>query len=629
MIITRNRKGINFDAGFPLENEDDLKLLYVDSNPIQRKRLSGWLKSPDSEPLVLVGQIGTGKTTTIAMAFADAGITPDIKLSLDTDTSGYTPGAYWGLFLGHILKAALQLGIDPALFGFSGDLFENNFASVREISELLKRRSNGLADFNKKKRLLSRIEASLEYIQPQLRELIATIEQKNGRRLFVFAEGIDKFKIHTPDYESLIDLLDFLSRYKTLFEANLLHLFGERREWKSTSKLILTATKQVDIISLMRRRMGVYASSRETIYPILASLSGGNPRQALRLLIEHEFALNAEMEIKQCLDYACQRVRDDYLNTISDLFDPELLKVIDRDRYIKTGTLTGFDSRAAAQEAVYQNWIIIEEEPDHAQNWQANINPLLQPAIQTLATLPETLETKLLREWALDHDTSPFGLDFNIESSTPKHYIERLHEEKIHSDYTITEVFDRMAAYFIEPSHKEKIIVSFKNRDLVELSNDFVLGRAGTFNPLRFKDVKYEEEPDMPVEDWLLFHLHEESFDGYSIRFYRNLSERECTELDQKRDAFLDFNMIWWIEEARLRKYLPFWPQLKQFFKILHLEEEVLSNITPREIEDDLEDLESNLEELDNTKGTKAENLKQSVLRLKNVLLYLKKKNHG
>ena len=627
MTIKRNRKGINFDAGFPLESEEDLELLYIDTNLIERKRLSEWISSPDSEPLVVAGQIGTGKTTTIARAFSDAGISPDIKLSLDTDTTGYSQGAFWGLLLGHALHTALHEEIAPSTFGFTDDLFEKNFGSIGEISEFLIRRPKSLTDYNEKKRLLSRIEASLEFIQPQLRDLMAAIEQKKGRRLFIFAEGIDKFKLHTADYESLIELLDFLKGYKTLFEANLLQLFGEQREWKNTQKLYLTATTQDNIIALMRRRMGVYASSRDSIYPLLASLSGGNPRQALRLLIEHEFALDAEMKMKQRLDYACQRVRDDYLD-INDLFDLELLKVIDRDRYIKTGTLTGFDSRATAQEAIYQNWVIIEEGTDHHQNWPAIINPLLQPAIRSLNSLPETPETILLKQWARDHDASPFGLDFDIDSANQTHYLDRLKEEKFHQTYNIAEVFDRMAAYFIDPSHKEKIIISFKNRDLVETGNEFVLGRAGTFNSIDFKDIKIEDKTDMPVEDWLLAKLEEEPFDGYSVRFYRDLSERECVELDQKRDAFLNFNMIWWIAESQLRKYLRYWPQLKQFFKIFHLEEEMLANITPQEIEDDLEDLEYDLEDLEDTAGEEAENLKQARLRLKHVLQYLQKEKH-
>ncbi len=88
--------------------------------------------------------------------------------------------------------------------------------------------------------------------------------------------------------------------------------------------------------------------------------------------------------------------------------------------------------------------------------------------------------------------------------------------------------------------------------------------------------------------------------------------------MDQRRDTFIDFKMIWWIPYDDLKEYLKYWPQLREFFSIYRLEEDMLSNISKEEIEEDLEDIDL----IDFSTQSK----KQLKKRLRSVLNYLKNK---
>jgi hypothetical protein len=89
--------------------------------------------------------------------------------------------------------------------------------------------------------------------------------------------------------------------------------------------------------------------------------------------------------------------------------------------------------------------------------------------------------------------------------------------------------------------------------------------------------------------------------------------------LDQRRDALIDYKMIWLIPYHDLKRYLKYWPQLRQFFNIFHLEKDVFANISKEEIEEDLEDIETMDTSQDPSKGQ----LKERLLR---VLNYMKKR---
>jgi len=73
--------------------------------------------------------------------------------------------------------------------------------------------------------------------------------------------------------------------------------------------------------------------------------------------------------------------------------------------------------------------------------------------------------------------------------------------------------------------------------------------------------------------------------------------------------------MLWWVQEDNLKRYLSFWPQLRQLFRIYRLEDELWRGISMNEIEADI----------DLIQDLSSENDPEGVRRLKNVLDFLRK----
>lgn len=592
--MKRNRYGINFDLGVPLLSNEEIEILYVEMYAEQKQRLIDWMKNENEAPIIVAGQIGTGKTTLIEKAFQESSSPWDIQVKLDTDVPMplYGRGAFWGFCLGKVLDFARQLEIDVSIYNLPEDLIQVKYANngpellINRLTEM----PMAISDFNNKKKLYNLVDENIDIIKIQLLDIIKKIENNIQRKLFFFAEGIDKFHPHTADYVSVVDLLNFLSQCKTLYEANLIHLLGAE-SWhnRSSKKVFLTGASNERLIEILTKRMGVYVKSREEMLPILSALSGGNVRQAVRLLMEFDEAVGKKRkDIKEALDYACRRVRNDLLDILSGSIDAELLKVVNRDKYITSGTLSDFAGREISQNAIYNNWILISDEADRELKWKANINPLLLPAIETFQYIPESPETELIREWAETHEVSPFGLEIGTSAVDKNKFFDIIGSESTLIPLDIMETFECMAAYFLSPERKDKIIIAYENKELVRLANDFIIGKAGTYKPGNFKNISFEEVPEGQLDIYLDILSKEQQHDGYSIFFEKKLTPAELIALDQRRDAFNDYKMIWWIPYEDLKGYLKYWPQLRQFFKVYRLEEDIFGSLTREGIEQDL-----------------------------------------
>lgn len=619
--MKRNKYGINFDLGVPLQSKEEFEILYVELNTDEKHRLIHWIKDKNEGPIIVYGQIGIGKTTLIEKAFQEAFVQCDIRVALDTEVLMYERGAFWGVFLGKVLKYAQQMKIDVSTYKLPEDLLQVKYedGGLDTLINRLIEIPLEISDINYIKKVYTQIDKNIEIIKKQLQDIIKKIENKIHRKLFIFAEGIDKFNVHTAEYILILNLLDFFCQYKTLYEANLIHLLGQA-EWHNhnSKKIFLAGASSERISEILNKRLGVYSKSREEMLPLLSALSGGNARQGLRLLMEYDNAVGKERkDTKEALDFACRKVRDDLLNILTGDIEPELLEVVNRDEYITPGTLLDFGSREVSQNAVYNNWIQILGEADQELKWPAVVNPLLLPAIEAFKNLPESPEIKMLRKWAEAHEISPFGLEINVSTVDKNKFFDIISSESSLVSLNIMEIFDSMAAYFLNPDRKDKIIIAYENKDLVQLANDFIIGKAGTYKPGNFKDIKYDEVHEVPL-DIFLREFEREPYDGYSIFFEKKLAKKRLIALDQRRDAFIDFKMIWWIPYDDLKEYLKYWPQLREFFSIYRLEEDMLSNISKEEIEEDLEDIDL----IDFSTQSK----KQLKKRLRSVLNYLKTK---
>lgn len=640
--MKRNKHGINFDPGIPLTTDQDFQILYLDIIPEKKQRVIEWMKDDSDNPLCVAGQIGTGKTTFIVKAIMEAGKKPDLTISFDTQIPFFTSGAFWSVFFGNILSYAQGIGIDISFFKIDEIFIEKKHGDLREIIDLLCSPVSSVDLFNRKKNLFSKADNHIDAIQNIAGTIIHLIEKKQARPILFFAEGVDKFSIHRADYFSLLPLLNFLSRYKTLYEANLIHIAGGGEKWQHKSnKVIVNNISNQNLSKILEKRMGVYSKAKQGILPLISELSGGNMRQGLRLLMEYDYAAGKLNKNRiESINYASKRVRNDFLNIPAGKINPELLQVIHRDNFLKTGIVAGLSQGEDARNAIYSNWVLITDEPDENQNWPTLINPLILPGLSSVKTIPDSPETQLIKNWAKEYDISPFGLEIDSNGFETKHVdtektsMENVPQEGVpdragiffniinnlqysYDAMNIAEIFDGMASFVVNSERKDKIIIAYKKRDLVDLANDYIIGRAGCYKSIQFNEIFLNTGSSKNFFMTIIESIDDDKFDAYSILFDDILSKDQMLLFEKNRDQFIEHKMVWWIEDNALQKYLPCWTQLRQFFYIFRLEQDILKSMTTKEIKQDLDILQYSQSE---------NGAEQHIKKLKAVLKFLQKK---
>ena len=100
----------------------------------------------------------------------------------------------------------------------------------------------------------------------------------------------------------------------------------------------------------------------------------------------------------------------------------------------------------------------------------------------------------------------------------------------------------------------------------------------------------------------------------YSVELIGKWTEAQLRDLEHRRDILGNLQMLWWIQQEDLKRYLRFWPQLRQFFRIYRLEDELWRSITKEEIQADIDLIKEMSDESD----------PEGVRRLSAVLTYLK-----
>ncbi len=590
--MIRNENGINFDVGYPL-SDTDFHLLYVDINKDKHQRFLDWIKDVKSAPLIICGQIGTGKTTFIEKGFfeTDNQKSPvDIKFSFDTDTLFHFEGEYWGLFLGKIIDLAGRLKVDISSFKLGEDILGLG-CSDNDLKEQLLREAISISEIKKQKDVFNKVGNLVAELIPLIKKIILRIEDKNGRKLLIYAEGIDKFRYNEVAYLSVQGILDFMADYKTLYEVNFVHLFFGNNKWRMSDAIILHNAGKQEVGAVLQKRLGDrYKDFYSGIIPAIAGMSGGNLRQGLKILTEYYYAVEVlKKTADQAFSYACNLTRNNSLYIAREKFPSDLIKVVYRDRYLLTETITG-EQRDSVHDALYNNWIMITGESKDKKQWESMINPLITPASDIITDLPESSEAMLLKQWAKEHEISPFGMEIDksvseeqiidikaeIESENKDTVAATLFKTRIFdiidsescglNPFNIIDLFERLAAYFLEEKRKDKIIIAYDDSEIAKIANDFIVGKAATYKPVECKDIILEN----PTAGNILTQIrnNEGKYTALFIFFGNALSDEDALTLNKLRDRFIQNRMIWWIKFDHLRSYLEKWTQLQQFFLI-------------------------------------------------------------
>ena len=118
----------------------------------------------------------------------------------------------------------------------------------------------------------------------ELAEMLEVMSDTLGRPPLIFCEGVDKYRFSGGEIHLLSPTLSIISKSmgKLLYELNLLYTVNLDFEWQKqdATMMILTSSDETKIRKMLQRRAGIYSSYRESVFEILAKLSGGNPRAA-------------------------------------------------------------------------------------------------------------------------------------------------------------------------------------------------------------------------------------------------------------------------------------------------------------------------------------------------------------
>ena len=622
--MKRREYGVNLDDGVALSTEEEFRLLYVPCNPDETACLQGWFADDTQESLMLGGQIGSGKTTLlkeVSRSFIDAQI---ITVRFDTDPIEPSEGGYSMLLFGRILQVCLKAGVEVDGCGIALSDFPSIDAdSWHAFVDKTTSWPSNLQEAGRLRNVCAVMSENARLVRKACGQLLNRLRDITSREPIIIAEGIDKFSPGTPEYFSLCDTLTFLAKRKTLFEVNAVHLFQEQDFRPGIGKLFVGGIGEDMLVEMLQKRLGSYAPVYQDAFSLIVEYSGGNARQALRLLNAYYFRrAQRQNDHTAAIAMACHQVGKNLLNMPYGRFPTDIVTVVKRDKYIEGSLLTDPKTATGANDALYHNWLFVQGEPDPATptKWPAIINPLIDEAIKWEADAPRTPEEEAVRKWAQDHDISPLGLNLPVDDNGKPAW-NKFWEEIEASSFSgrdalnILGLIEEIGAGLFGVERQDRIIITYQDRKNLEAVRDFLVGEANTYSLFPCEEITLEGgEGREPVIELLMRLADQDPNRIYSVELTGKWTEAQLRDLEHRRDILDNLQMLWWIQQDDLKRYLRFWPQLRQFFRIYRLEDELWRGITMEEIQADIDFIKEMSEESD----------PEGVRRLLNVLAYLK-----
>ncbi len=642
--MTINKRGLTIDLGYPL-SEAEMEDLFVDLFPELKGRCLKWLKDiADIRPMMLAGQIGSGKTTLINQLFLESGIEPDLRLSFDKDDFDVSIGGFLGYVFFQTLKTLDNLKIDTRKWG--DEVSKATGISLDETIAVFYFEKLDAGASIMRKIVLNLFEKQEDNYKVQLAEMLEIMSDTLGRSPLIFCEGIDKYPSSGGDIRLLAPTLSVLSKSmgKLLYELNLLYIVNFDFEWQTqdSTMAILTSSEEPKITELLTRRTGIYSNYRQSIFEVLVKLSGGNPRQAVRLQAEFEYAYEKLKKPKdEAIRYACDRVRNDFLRSGSVDFSLEHLKTVKKD-----GFFVPFE-----EAPLYWNWILTTAEPTTGKI-PVKINPLLIPALESFENFtPEDPEIEKLKLWAQEHDTSPFGLTIPTEITAEDYPDEVIKpdeddvdgdnvDEGIKSDsiefkekrkqkqlsffidemnkselmepvLSLEKIFNELASFFLSKRFNSLYLILYQDLEVARLASDYICGKALVLAEKWFVDAVVDKN----VSSFNQFNDPLKGHDGLSLFYDESLEANDVRWCEIKRDQLIGKRIIFWAKKDKAISYLNVWPHLRQFVRVFELEKEIWRDISLKDVEEDLKLLQEVI--ISDEKIYIKENLEKVLLLLK------------
>jgi len=625
-----NRFGINLDEGIAL-TEETLDKLYVSCFENKVKKITAWLEDNTIEtPLLFGGQIGSGKSTLIAKVFSDKSLKPGITLKFDKEGLNLDEGDFLSIILLGFIKKAIELNLDLSFSKLPAEVFELSDGNWQGIVDVLHPKMFSMKSFENK--ILARKEISKHagYIIETISKIGGVLKNKVKSPLFIFASGIDKYDTKSAAFLSLISSIKILLNYKTMFEVNAVHLFLPDNTSPFSSdneKVFISTVSDNNIIEILKKRMGVYAEPIKKELELIARWSGGNPRQAIRLLAHYQSARkNKKLDKTGRLANAIKRTTDD-LFAYSNKPSSDLIKIIQKEKRIKTSLLNLPGDHVTALQSLYGNWIFITQGSING-SWPAIVNPLVKPFFENEKSIMVEPEQKLLSQYAETNEMSSTGLGFNmLEDDSSKKSADKILQNffsmGIEKPLTLklTEILDVISAALFSINRKDRIIIGFKDKNILNAARAYLFAKANSYEYQRFEHRNLwggeDKEPIRILEEIMALDT-----DILSFEFAGKWTEKQLDILDKYRDRFINYQMLWWIPLEDLKNYLSHWVQLRELFEFFILEDELLGSLSIEDIEADLAFYQELVETKESAEFTVVKNLKI-------VLDYLKEDGGG
>lgn len=623
-----NRFGINLDEGLPLI-ESNLKKLYVPCFDSVFNKLKNWIKNDtEKTPLMFGGQIGSGKSTLIIKALLESSRQPEITLHFDQEGLNLDTGDFLSITLSGFIKEAIKLNINLSFSNLPSELFKLQANDWQGVIDILYPQDLLVESFKVKVTARKKFSNHSRYISEIINKIGDKIQKHTGLPLFIFASGIDKFDSSTTAFFALRDSIEILANFKTLFEVNAAHFFPPSEDiFKTETKLFIYVTTETNLVDILKKRMGVYADPINNELKLIAKWSGGNPRQAIRLLTHYQ-AVRKDIKSNKI-----KKIRDAIQRTGSDFFSysskpsMELIKTILKDCKLNTSLIILPGDKDTAKLALYGNWIFITDTFGNG-DWPVIINPLVKSFFIDDKVITEEPEQKLLSQYAQQTGMSATALSFNMikkngEEKTGDEILSEFQSSGVEIPFhlKITEILNVISAALLSKDRADRIIIGFKDRKLLKAARSYLFAKANSYEYQRVQHAEliggenctpiYEFEKLLAVDS-----------DIFSFEFSGEWTDKQLYSLDKYRDRLINQQIIWWIPQEDLKRYLPNWIQLRQLFELFLLEDELLSSLTIEDIKGDLDFFKDLVESKESAESMVVENLKI-------VLEYLKHNKGG
>jgi hypothetical protein len=600
--MKRRPHGVNLDDGVELSSFEDFDRLYVAARPEEVRRLREWMAAPEADALILAGQIGSGKTTLLNDVLRHASGPGVVRVEFDQVPLEETQGAFLAVLFGSLLKEALALGCSCDGLGIAlSDFGPSRRGGWEALRDLLLIAPPSVAKAHRVRTAYALFNENPRQGQRACAALIERIETETGSMPSIIAEGVDKFAISRAGYIALAEVLNFLNDYKTLYEANAIHLFDPRRKWVTAQKVFIGQLPDESITTMFDKRLGSYAPLHRDAFPLLVQYAGGNARQALRLLNGYYFRRTQRgNDRNSALAIAAHRVMQDLLQFGFDRFPADTLAILKRDGYLEAGVLTRPDTAHDARAVLYHNWALLQSAPSAGTTrWPLIINPLVSDAVVWEKGTPEPPELTAVRRWARDHHISPMGLSMpEDEEGRPrdwKNIWEQLSSSESPKDeLNIIRLLEEVASSVFSANRQDRIMVSYRDPQNLNIALDYLIGKAATYGPFLCHEIRLIGGAGAdPVATLMVEIKQRDEATIYAVFMEGAWTSDQLDALERLRDRFIDAQMLWFVEHKALLRYLPRWPQFRQLLRFYVLEDDFLAPLSKEEIDADLSVLSS------------------------------------